>query len=172
MNTAFSVITTNRAGLIAYTPSRRIARCRPRWPRRVLLPSPSRNATASWKLLQGTTRPSVWLGGQRLAVAGVHVTDLALRNGHQRRRVDAVLPAPVAEVDAAAQQLGLVAGLAVERDDVALPTEPLADHSFSTTPTRSFGMNRTVSHVASRMTSASTTPPIANDEIDEMEKPT
>ena len=40
-----------------------------------------------------------------------------------------------------------------------LLTEPLADHSFSTTPTRSFGMNRTVSHTTNeRAARAAATP--------------
>ena len=58
-------------------------------------------------------------GRQRFAVAGVDVADLALRNGDQRHLVDAVLPAPQPEVQAAAQQVGLEAGLAVQGDDPA-----------------------------------------------------
>src|SRR5439155_16758612 len=56
---------------------------------------------------------------QRLAVAGIDVADLALRHGDQRANMNAVLPPPVAEVDAAAEQVGLIAGLAVEGKDVA-----------------------------------------------------
>ena len=59
-------------------------------------------------------------GRQRLAVAGVDVADLALRHGHQRHLVDPVLPAPEAEVQAAAEHLGLEARLAVQGDDPAL----------------------------------------------------
>ncbi len=59
-------------------------------------------------------------GRQRLAVTGIDIADLALRNGHQRNLVNAVLPAPQPEVDAAAQQVGLVAGFAVQSDDVPL----------------------------------------------------
>ena len=77
-NTASSVITTNSAGLIAYTPSRRIASCRPRWPRRQAscLPCFSRGGSGSAPLkkrvgvlkmvARHTTLPSVWLGGSGL----------------------------------------------------------------------------------------------------------
>src|SRR5439155_23047292 len=56
---------------------------------------------------------------QRLAVAGVDVGELPLRHGHQADLVDAVLPAPQPEVDAAAEQIHLVAGLAAQSDDAA-----------------------------------------------------
>jgi len=55
---------------------------------------------------------------ERLAVAGEDIADLALRNGHQRLAVDAVLERKE-EMIAAAQQSGLEAGLAVERDQAA-----------------------------------------------------
>ena len=44
--------------------------------------------------------------------------------------MDAVLPAPKAEVEAAAEQVGLEAGLAVERDDPALGDRPLGRPEF------------------------------------------
>ena len=46
-------------------------------------------------------------------------------------------------MEAAAQEVGLEAGLAVQGDDPPLGTEPRADQSFSTMPTRLFGMYRT-----------------------------
>ncbi len=57
---------------------------------------------------------------ERLAVAGIDVADLALRDGDQPNLVDTELPSPQPEVQAAAQEIGLVARLAVERDDRAL----------------------------------------------------
>src|SRR5262249_35288981 len=72
--------------------------------------------------------------GQGRAVAGVDVADLALRNRDQRRPVDAVLPAPQPEVEAAAQQVGLEAGFATQGDDPAFAHRPgsgpeLLDHA-------------------------------------------
>src|SRR5205807_3172218 len=58
-------------------------------------------------------------GRQSIAVAGVDEADLPLGNSDQGEFVDPVLPAPQSEVDAAAQQVGLVAGLAVLGDDVS-----------------------------------------------------
>ena len=46
-------------------------------------------------------------GRQGLAVAGIDVADLALRHRHQRDAVDPVLPPPEAEMQTAAQDLGL-----------------------------------------------------------------
>jgi hypothetical protein len=57
---------------------------------------------------------------QRLSVAGINVADLALGNGDQRGRVNAVLPPPEPQVDAAAEQPALVTGLAVQGDDLSL----------------------------------------------------
>src|SRR5205823_9645905 len=65
-------------------------------------------------------------GLQRLTVAGVHVADLALRHRDQRDLVDAVLPAPVTQVEAAAEQVGLQARLVVQGDDAAIGHRPLA----------------------------------------------
>src|SRR5436305_1735528 len=53
---------------------------------------------------------------ERLAGAGIDVADLALRDGDEPHLVDAILPSPQAEVQATAQQVGLVAGLPVEGD--------------------------------------------------------
>ena len=46
-------------------------------------------------------------------------------------------------MEAAAEQVGLEAGLALQRDDPPLRHRALRDQSFSTTPTRLFGMYRT-----------------------------
>ena len=56
---------------------------------------------------------------QRFAVASIHIAELALRHRNERRLVYDVLPPPVAEVDAAAQQFRLEAGLVRQRDDTA-----------------------------------------------------
>jgi hypothetical protein len=50
---------------------------------------------------------------QRLAVAGIDVADLSLRNGDQRHGMHAVLPTPESKVDTAAEQVRLKAGLAI-----------------------------------------------------------
>jgi hypothetical protein len=63
-------------------------------------------------------------GRQRLAVARINVTDFSLRDGHQRHLVNAVLPAPQPKVDAAAEQIGLVAGLTVQGNHGALRHQP------------------------------------------------
>jgi hypothetical protein len=57
-------------------------------------------------------------GRERLAVAGVDVSDLALRDSDEPGFVDRVLPAPIAEMHAAAKQRRLEAGLAIERDNL------------------------------------------------------
>ncbi len=57
---------------------------------------------------------------ERFAVAGIDVADLALRNGDQAHLVDAILPPPQAEMQPAAQQVGLEARLAFEGDDRAV----------------------------------------------------
>ena len=57
---------------------------------------------------------------QRLAVAGIQVADLPLRHGDQRHLVNAVLPAPPAEVQTAAEHVRLVTDLAIERKDAPL----------------------------------------------------
>ena len=59
-------------------------------------------------------------GGKGLTVAGKDVADLPLRDAHQWRGVDGVLPAPPAEVEATAEDVGLVAGLGRRRDDPTL----------------------------------------------------
>ena len=51
-----------------------------------------------------------------LATAGEDIADAALLDGDKRELVDGILPAPEAEVDAAAEDVGLVAGLAVQGD--------------------------------------------------------
>ncbi len=56
---------------------------------------------------------------QRLAVAGIHVPDLALGDRHQRLLVDAVLPREQPKVQPAAQHLRLEARLAAIGDDPA-----------------------------------------------------
>ena len=100
-----------------------MARCRPRWPTigswSGLTCSPTRNRAGVLEVVAGDDAAQGLAGRERLAVAGVDVADLALGNGHQRHLVDAVLPAPQAEVHAAAEHLGLEAGLAVEGDDPA-----------------------------------------------------
>ena len=55
---------------------------------------------------------------QRLAVTGIDVPDLPLRNHHQRQLVNPILPAPEERMDAAAQECRLVSGFAPERDEV------------------------------------------------------
>jgi hypothetical protein len=56
---------------------------------------------------------------QRLAVARKHVPDLALRDRHQRHLVKAILKRHQ-HMPAAAKELGLKAGLTVQRDDAVL----------------------------------------------------
>ena len=58
--------------------------------------------------------------GQRLAVAGLHHADLALRNHGEFHHVDGVLPRPQAQVQARRQRVCLVARFAVERDDLSV----------------------------------------------------
>ena len=59
-------------------------------------------------------------GGKGLTVAGKDVADLPLRDAHQWRGVDGVLPAPPAEVEATAEDVGLVTGLGSGSDDPPL----------------------------------------------------
>src|SRR5207302_1688609 len=54
---------------------------------------------------------------QRLAVARVDVSNLSLRDRHEWRLVNPILPAPEAKVHAAAQQIGLITRFAVEREN-------------------------------------------------------
>ena len=63
---------------------------------------------------------------ERLAVAGVDVADLALRNRHQRHAVHLVLNRPFEEMHAAAQQAGFEARLTAVGDDAALVDRSLA----------------------------------------------
>ncbi|MEZ4410700.1 MAG: hypothetical protein R3A52_30085 [Polyangiales bacterium] len=58
-------------------------------------------------------------GAERAAVAGEDVPDAPLADGDQREAVHAVLEGHP-PVDASAQDLGLIAGLALERDEPAL----------------------------------------------------
>ena len=53
------------------------------------------------------------------AAAGEDIADLALLDRDQGELVNGILPAPEAEVQAAAEDVGLVAGLAVQGDDRA-----------------------------------------------------
>ena len=121
---------TNSARLMAYTPSRRIGPLAAALAARRLLVgadrSPTRNAAGVLEVVAGDDAAQRLARRQRLAVAGVDVADLALRNRHQRHLMDAVLPAPEAEMQAAAQQLGLEAGLAVQGDDAAFGHRALA----------------------------------------------
>src|SRR5438093_9311913 len=55
-------------------------------------------------------------GLERLAVAGIDVADLPLGNGNEGNLVNAVLPEPQRMVQAAAEHVGLEAGLAVQGD--------------------------------------------------------
>ena len=55
-----------------------------------------------------------------IAAAGEDVADLPLLDGDQGKLVDFVLPAPESEMDAAAEDVGLVARLAVQGNDRAL----------------------------------------------------
>ena len=55
-------------------------------------------------------------GDQLVAAAGENVTDLPLFDGDQGQLVDRVLPAPEAEMEAAAEDVGLVARFAAEGD--------------------------------------------------------
>lgn len=57
---------------------------------------------------------------KRMAVAGEDVSDFALGNDHQGHLVDSVLPPPVEQVEAAAEHLGLVAGFAVQGNQMPL----------------------------------------------------
>ena len=71
---------------------------------------------------------------QRLAVACIDIADLALRHRDQRHLVDAVLPSPEAEMQAAAEDLRLKPRLAVERDDPPLGDRPLHRPEFLDDP--------------------------------------
>ena len=62
-------------------------------------------------------------GGERNAVAGEDVPDLALRDGHERHDLHPVHERRP-EVHAAAQDVGLEAGLAVQGDDRVLQRAP------------------------------------------------
>ena len=101
----------------------------------------SRKARASWKLLQLATRASVWLRGKRLTVSGVDVTDLALRYGYQADFMNAILPAPQAEMQAATRNRStwkpaspFMAIICPPR-----PRRPEGDQSFSTRAIRLLG---------------------------------
>ena len=112
-----------------------MARCRPRWPTGMNCRLADRGRRRQRRADQeragvlevvARNHPAERLAGrQRLAVAGIDVGDLALRHGHQPDLVDAELPPPQAEVDAAAEQVDLVAGLAVQGDDPAFGHRPL-----------------------------------------------
>ena len=91
-----------------------MARWRPRWP------PAFRNARASWKLVAGDDAAERLHRRERLAVARVDVADLAFRDRHERLAVDPVLPREVERVHAAAEDVGLVAGLTLGGDDAAL----------------------------------------------------
>ena len=70
--------------------------------------------------------PERLAGLQRLTIAGVDVSDLPLRHRHQRRLVNAVLPPPESKVQSTAQQIDLISGLAVEREDAPVRDRALA----------------------------------------------
>src|SRR5262249_30741768 len=69
-------------------------------------------------------------GAERVAGAGEDVGHLALFDRDQGAHVDGVLPAPVAELDAAAQHIRLEAGLAVECDDLSVLERALVRPEF------------------------------------------
>ena len=80
-------------------------------------------------------------GAQGFARSGEDVADLALLDRDQRPFVDGVLPAPQAEVQSAAEHVAVESRLRRCKATIApSPSEPSADHSFSTMPTLSFGM--------------------------------
>ena len=82
-----------------------------------------------------TLLASVWVGPSGSAVAREDIADLALRDGNQRLDVDAVLER-YEEVIAATQDVGLVTGLARQRDQAARQSSRPRLHSFSTMATR------------------------------------
>ena len=63
-------------------------------------------------------------GGERFAVTGVNVADLALRHRDERDLVQAVHPAPQAQVETAAQHIGFETGFIAQRDQTALLDGP------------------------------------------------
>jgi hypothetical protein len=122
------VITVNSAVLIRYVPAVRIASWRP------FSPPLARNARASWKLSQGTERArmrSDTIGAPALAStspilpAGIRIIASLMH---------AVLEEPVAEVQSGRERVGLVTGLAVERDELTR-RELRAPNFLITTPT-------------------------------------
>ena len=85
-----------------------------------LVGSPPRKRAGVLEVVAGNDLAQRLARQQRLAVAGVDITDLALRHRDQRHLVDAVLPAPESEMQAAAQHLRLKPRLAIQRDDPPL----------------------------------------------------
>ena len=59
-------------------------------------------------------------GIERHAVAGEDVTEATLFDRDERQLVNAILPAPIADVHATAQDVGLISGPAVGGDELAL----------------------------------------------------
>ena len=64
------------------------------------------------------------------AAAGEDIADLALLDRDQGELVNGILPAPEAEVNSAAEDVGLIAGLAVQGDDRAFGERPAAGPEF------------------------------------------
>src|SRR5882724_11487479 len=67
---------------------------------------------------------------QRLAVAGIDIANSALRHRDQRASMHAVLPPPIAKVDAATQEVRLKTSLAIERENPALGDRSLERPQF------------------------------------------
>ena len=78
-----------------------------------------RNARASWKSSQANLAAEDVAVGHRLAVAGFDDRDLAVGHDEERPDLHFVLPRPVAELQTGRERVGLQAGLAFERDDLA-----------------------------------------------------
>ena len=127
------------AALAALTPARRSS---------ALVAGFAQEGAGILEVIAGDDAAQGLAGRQRLAVASVDVADFALRNGHQRHLVDAVLPAPKPEMDAAAEQIGLVAGFAVQGDDAAFGHRPGPRPEFFDDADLLVGDWRRVSHEA------------------------
>ena len=77
------------------------------------------NPAAFWKSLAATFDASACVGRKVLAVAREDVTDLSLRDRHERHPVDSILERRE-QVESAAKDVGLKPSLAVERQEPVL----------------------------------------------------
>ena len=79
---------------------------------------------------------------QWLPIARIRISNLSLRDDHQRDLVNPILPRPIEKMNAAAEQIGLITRFTVEGDDSAIRNRSFARPFFSMIPTQLLGMDR------------------------------